>query len=72
MKYKDFKMLSMEEMKTIKGGNVPDDTGGCKTKCYKSNGSTTTEGNCTAGTTTIGNTTVTTCDCSLTGATSCY
>ena len=59
-------------MKKVMGGNPPDDGGGCKTACYKWEGSSMSSGTCTAGTVTIGNTTAATCDCSITGATSCY
>lgn len=74
MKYKDFKTMSTNEMKNIKGGYVPEDGGAkCKSKCYKSNGSGgQTSADCKKGTATVGNTTVETCDCSLAGATSCY
>lgn len=70
MKYKDFKMMSQNEMKKVMGGNPPEGGGTtCKTACYKVGESS---GTCTAGTVTIGNTTATTCNCSITGATSCY
>ena len=72
-KFYRMKKLSRSEMKNVKGGNVPEDGGGCKTNCYHydSNG-TSHSGTCSAGTTTVGNTTVTTCNCSISSATSCY
>jgi len=66
-KFNKMKTLSRNEMKKIMGGNAPEV--GCKTACYKYGYDS---GTCTAGTVTIGNTTAATCDCSITGATSCY
>ena len=65
------KKLSRNEMKKVMGGSAPydGDGGGCKTACYKAGEST---GTCTKNTVTIGQTTATTCDCSISGASSCY
>ena len=41
MKYKDFKMLSGDEMKKVKGGFAPEEEGGnCTTHCTKTVGNT--------------------------------
>lgn len=63
------KHLSRDEMKKVMGGFAPDDGGiTCKTACYKVGEPT---GTCTKNAVTIGNTTAYTCDCSISGATSC-
>ncbi|MEJ7625419.1 MAG: hypothetical protein WKF35_01040 [Ferruginibacter sp.] len=66
------KKLTREEMKKVMGGYAPDE-GGCKTTCYKSNGSGGLDhGTCSAGSVTVNGTSLATCDCSLSGGTSCY
>lgn len=57
-------------MKKVMGGTAPDEGGiTCKSACYKVGEST---GTCTKNTVVIGNTTANTCDCSISGASSCY
>ena len=67
MKYKDFKTMSQNEMKAIKGGYAPveggDDGGGCTTKCTKTSGNTIYVYSCNA--------TVLGCSCSQSGASEC-
>ena len=62
MKYKDFKMLSNDDMKQIVGGNPPDDGGGrCLiSACTLVVGGTTYNGNCRP---LISGGTVSTCYC---------
>lgn len=74
MKYKDFKQMSIAEMKNVKGGFAPGEGGTCKSVCTHWNASTMTmdNGTCTKGSQTVGNTTAITCDCSLSSGSSCY
>ncbi len=66
------KILSRVEMKNVMGGFAPggDDGGSCKTECSKWNSQTLSMqyGTCAKGSTPLG----TTCDCSLSGGSSCY
>lgn len=66
------KHLSRDEMKKVMGGDESIDPEGgitCKTACYKPGVSS---GTCSEGIVTIGNTTAKTCDCSISGGSSCY
>jgi bacteriocin-like protein len=72
MKYKDFKMLSENEMKKIKGGDAPPDgdegggsDAGCPTSCTKKVGNTTYIGSCKKAPNNIG------CYCSQSGGSGC-
>jgi bacteriocin-like protein len=70
MKYKDFKQMSANEMKSIVGGKMAELK--CKVNCYKSNGNGGLDtGTCSKGSVTVNGTSMETCDCSLIGASSC-
>ncbi len=64
--------LSRNEMKNVVAGYSG--TGPCKASCTRWNTSTLVfdTGTCSQGTVTIGNTTAVTCDCSLSGGSSCF
>ena len=65
MKYKDFKMLSADDMKKIRGGNAPEDEGDalCSSYCTKEVGNTTYIKKC--------RTSVAGCVCTQSGGSSC-
>jgi bacteriocin-like protein len=72
LKYKNFKQMDANEMKNVVGGQA---SGGCKTTgCFKWDDTTMKmeNGTCSAGTVTVNGTTLNTCDCSISGGSSCW
>jgi bacteriocin-like protein len=66
MKYKDFKTMSNEEMKQVKGGNAPEGGGGTTVQCWVHCSKPKGNGEFETGDCTLSNNT---CNCSLTGTT---
>ena len=75
MKYKDFKQMTDEDMKNVMGGLLPPSGGAaCVTACYKYNNTSGVmdSGTCSSGSVTVNGNKMNTCDCSISGDTSCY